>query len=79
MREPSIKEVLSVMFLVALLLGLTVWLSVRDDNQHRQPTGKVVFQPLPTPRLQEAERMIYEQLKKEAAEVEIKKMTKKRE
>jgi len=59
---------LVVLFLTAFLIGLNVWFATRNDNQRRrQLVGNIVFQSTPTPRLQEAERMIQEQIKAEEA------------
>lgn len=71
MRKISVTVMLLMAF---IFLGLMVTSCSEDP---RQAASRVVFDPLPTPRLEEAQRLIQEQLKKEAAEAEVKKTVKK--
>jgi len=57
------KRMSVMMFLAIFLLSCPLLASC--DNNPKQAVSKVVFEPLPTPRLEEAQRLIYEQLKKE--------------
>ncbi len=63
------KRIILMMLFVMLLLGLTIWLAARNDNQ-RQSVGSVVFEPLPTPKLEALQRQLYKEWRKEAAEAE---------
>lgn len=71
------KKMLFMMLFVILLLGLTIWLAARNDNQ-RQSVDSVVFQPLPTPKLEALQRQLYEEWKKEAAGKEAKEAAEKK-
>ncbi len=63
------KRILLLILVAMLFVGLTIWLAARNDNQ-RQSVGSVVFEPLPTPKLEALQRQLYKEWKKEAAEAE---------
>ncbi|MBU4142722.1 hypothetical protein KJ590_01835 [Patescibacteria group bacterium] len=71
------KRILLLILVAMLFVGLTIWLAARNDNQ-RQSVDSVVFQPLPTPKIETLQKQLYEEWQREKAKKEAKEAAEKK-